>query len=493
MVSPRRCFRQRVEAVVRRRVVRFAGVLGLFSAAFVACGPSTEPSEFVDPPAGAGGSGLGNGGSGGGPSFGSCQGLACQQAHCDNGGTTTLSGIVNAPNGTLPLYNAIVFVPQAPLDPIEDGANSCDHCGSVSGKPLVATITDVHGRFTLKDVPSGKDIPLVVQVGKWRRQITVPNVGACTDTSLAPETTRLPKNQQEGHIPKIAITTGRCDQLACLLPKLGLDATEYTPNSGSGRLHVYRGSADASKYNHVAPPGPVPAPAPSGSPDATSLWDDAAALKKYDMLLLSCECGEHLETKPGSAIRAMYDYASNGGRVFASHFHYVWGQDSGPLASTAQWAGSPSNPENPPGPFLVDTTFPKGAALAEWLVAAGASSTPGVMPISQPRENVGAVVSPTQRWVYRKTGDFFMPESAKYMNINAPVGKPPEAQCGKFVFADMHLYGGDVQPPTGALPDDGYPASCSKDLTPEEKALAFLFFELSSCVGDDSKAPQPPR
>ena len=44
----------------------------------------------------------------------------------------------------------------------------------------------------------------------------------------------------------------------------------------------------------------------------------------------------------------------------------------------------------------------------------------------------------------------------------------------------MHLYGGDVQDPATALPDDNFPASCGTTLTPEEKALAFLFFDLSS-------------
>jgi hypothetical protein len=67
-----------------------------------------------------------------------------------------------------------------------------------------------------------------------------------------------------------------------------------------------------------------------------------------------------------------------------------------------------------------------------------------------------------------------------------------DQQCGKFVYADMHLYGGDVQDPATALPDDGFPTTCGATLTPEEKALAFLFFDLSSCIQDDTKPPAPP-
>ena len=53
-------------------------------------------------------------------------------------------------------------------------------------------------------------------------------------------------------------------------------------------------------------------------------------------------------------------------------------------------------------PFFVDTTFPKGAALADWLVGVGATSTHGEIPISQPRYDVATVIAPTQRWVYEK-------------------------------------------------------------------------------------------
>ena len=458
---------------------------------FIACGSSDDGSGFGDNVPGNGTGGTSGGTLAGDKPKGPCEGLECLQVDCTGGATTTVSGIVTAPNGTLPLYNAIVFVPNAPLDPLADGA-SCDRCGSVSGKPLVSAVTGVDGKFVLKNVPVGKDIPLVVQVGKWRREIKLPSVAQCVDNPITDaNVTRLPKNQAEGHIPKIAVTTGRCDQLACLLPKLGLDASEYTSSTGTGRLHLYRGAADP-------PSKPIAAPAPAGTPDAEPLWSDVNALKKYDMLMLSCECGEHTENKPPVARQAVYDFASSGGRVFASHFHYVWTQ-TGPLAGTAQWMGSQSNPENPTGPYLVDQTFPKGAAFSQWLVAVGASSTLGEIPISQARENVGGVTAPTQRWVYRKRWaipgvlpDPIIPESTKYLNVNLPIGTPVENQCGKFVFADMHLYGGDVQPEATALPNDGFPGTCSKALTPEEKALAFLFFDLSSCVQDDTKPPTAP-
>jgi hypothetical protein len=462
-----------------------AGALVAGALTMTACG-SEAGNDTVDEKGGNGSSGGSSGKLG---ESAPCTGIACQQVQCaDPNVTTTVSGIVTAPNGTLPLYNAIVYVPSEPLEPLAEGA-SCDRCGSVSGKPLVAAVTGADGKFVLKNVPVGKDIPLVVQVGKWRREVKLGNVAECVDNPITDvNVTRLPKSQAEGHLPKIAVTTGRCDQLACLLPKLGIDASEYTPSSGNGRLHIYRGAAHSS----------VPAPAPAGSLDATELWNDVDSLKKYDMVMLSCECGEHNESKPNAAKQAMYDFASMGGRVFASHYHYAWTQ-TGPLKGTAQWLGGSASSESK-GPFFVDTSFPKGAALADWLVGVQATTKHGEIPISQPREDVGSVVAPTQRWVYEKRWlvpgvieDPVMPQSTKYLSVNTPVGKTTEDQCGKFVFADMHLYGGDVQDPgPTALPNDAFPGSCSKDLTPEEKALAFLFFDLSSCVQDDTQPPTAP-
>jgi hypothetical protein len=147
-------------------------------------------------------------------------------------------------------------------------------------------------------------------------------------------------------------------------------------------------------------------------------------------------------------------------------------------------------------PYYVDTSFAKGEALSKWLVAVDATKKLGEIPISQPRENVGSVRSAAQRWVYSKTANpdrvDEIPQATKYLSVNTPVAKPAAEQCGKFVYADMHLYGGDEQDPATALPDNAFPKSCGTTLTPEEKALAFLFFDLSSCIQDDAKPPVAP-
>src|SRR5262249_31611196 len=116
-----------------------------------------------------------------------CTGLQCQLAECSNGATTTISGVVYDPAGNNPLYNAQVYVPVLPraaLPAFTSGA-TCDTCGGTGAfNALRATQTDAAGRFTLSDVPAGEKIPVIVQMGKWRRAIVLSKVEKCTDNTV---------------------------------------------------------------------------------------------------------------------------------------------------------------------------------------------------------------------------------------------------------------------------------------------------------------------
>src|SRR6185436_16240450 len=102
------------------------------------------------------------------PDGGACTGLQCRIEVCDGGAKTTLSGTVYDPAGLVPLYDVLLYVPNAPLDPLSTGP-SCDRCDSpVSGQPVTATLSDANGQFKLRNVPSGDGVPLVIQIGKWR-------------------------------------------------------------------------------------------------------------------------------------------------------------------------------------------------------------------------------------------------------------------------------------------------------------------------------------
>src|SRR5882724_11009625 len=157
------------------RVMALAFVLTIACAKVVAP-PNAAPGDAgVDgrglaPPFWTGGASGGSGGSAGTSGGGSttCKNLQCQQVPCA-GATTTVSGTVYAPNGMLPLYNVRVYVPNAPLPPAVAGV-TCDQCAGIKGTVSVvaSALTDAHGAFKLENVPAGKNIPLVMQVGKWR-------------------------------------------------------------------------------------------------------------------------------------------------------------------------------------------------------------------------------------------------------------------------------------------------------------------------------------
>src|SRR6185369_3932599 len=117
-----------------------------------------------------------------------------------------------------------------------------------------------------------------------------------------PQLSRLPRNRSEGDMPRIAITTGGCDNLVCLLPKLGIDASEYGIAGDDKRVVFYAGNdyLDDSGKNGRGKFGTQL----SKMTDASQLWGNLSELKKYDMAVLSCECNEYSPdfiTPPASA------------------------------------------------------------------------------------------------------------------------------------------------------------------------------------------------
>jgi len=168
-----------------------------------------------------------------------CKNLQCKQVTCAGGGTTSVSGTVWNPAKTDPLYNVVVYVPNATPDTFKPGI-SCEKCGTVSGEPLATALSGADGKFRIDNVPVGDNIPLVIQIGRWRRQVIIPKVTECVDNPLSGDLTRLPKNKKEGDIPLTAIVTSTYDPTECILRKIGIDDAEF--NIGTGRIHLYKGS-----------------------------------------------------------------------------------------------------------------------------------------------------------------------------------------------------------------------------------------------------------
>lgn len=401
-----------------------------------------------------------------------CVGLECDIPDCTEG-ETTISGKVFAPNGTLPLYNALVYVPNAKLDPLPVGV-TCDQCGGVaSGSPIANALSGPDGSFKLTHVPAGKNIPLVIQMGKWRREVTLPTVKACAANALPPPLTRLPKNRKEGNIPTIALTTGGCDNLGCMLPKVGIDPSEIgVPSDGDSKaVHVYLGSRGEG---------------PSGSGSAASLWTNVTTMKKYDMLILSCECNEAPTNKGKSANTAMTEYLNAGGRIFTTDYMYTWYRDTTDPAlksATSITGGAPGRPS----PIALNTSFPKGQALADYLKSAFPASVPvksAQVPFDAVFGNI-ASLDPAKAQSWSAENVAMATKFPRIFTVNAPAGVPVDKQCGKGVHIDAHVNSTDKV-------NSSYPLSCSSQLKEGEATLAFFFFDLASCIQDDSKPPITP-
>jgi hypothetical protein len=317
----------------------------------------------------------------------------------------------------------------------------------------------------------------VITVGKWRREITIPSVESCVEAPLAAADTRLPRTRAEGSIPKVAITTGASDTLECLVRKLGVDDTEIGKEGDQRRIHFYKGNGIGAF--EVGFPGGV-----GGLPSATPFWASRDKLKAYDIVMLSCEGGQNGDTKPQGALDAMKGYADLGGRVFASHSHNIWisGQleIGGGSQKPAVWdtLGSWSTAASMfNGPVKIDEIGnPKGMAFANWMQNVGASpTTRGEFDVTNGRTS-SLTSDPTrvERWVHQKNTGM----NPQMFQFTTPVESPINDRCGRVVFTDMHVSG----QPADLTP---YPTQCmgGTTLSPQEKALAFSFFDIASCVG----------
>jgi hypothetical protein len=450
----------------------------------------------------------------GGPPVQCPSNLQCNVA-CTGNATTTISGKVFDPAGKNGLFNVSVYVPATPLQPLPKGVptgmQACSCAALYPSGALVSTSTAEDGTFTLTNAPVGAQVPLVIQVGKWRRQFMI-NVAQCMDNpqpngKLAFPTT-VAATEMIDSIPDIAVSTGSADTLECLMRRIGLDESEYVAGAaGAGHVHVFSGGTNNGGTT-VRLGRPEMPPMPGAPESSTQLWASQQQMMPYDIVLLSCEGGETYNANPP----ALEAYLDAGGRVFASHFHYAWfagplqtmqnysaPADWGPALATWQGGGGQNN--GVIGSTIDQTLngstmpFPKGVSLLKWLGFVNGLGRNGVpaqeLSIYQPRFNstVAAANKPSQSWI---TADNASGNAGAtmYLSFDTPVNPPlaPDntpQYCGRAVFSDLHVAG---DPTTMDNPPP--PGGCTNtDLSPQEKALEFMLFDLSACVIPDSVVP----
>jgi hypothetical protein len=408
-----------------------------------------------------------------------CIGLQCALVICGAADTTTISGRVFDPAGKNPLYNAEVYIPlypSAPLPPFNSGA-SCDTCGGAQALDAIrATQSDANGNFTLSDVPTGSNVPVVVQMGKWRREIVLKNVGSCTSNVVTNNCTapnpadcvfRLPRNQTDGFdpelgtytkadMPQTAIISGNADPFDCLLLKAGIDPEEVGDSSSNKRIHYYASDSAAGSTLDLAYGAKI-----KGSALWNNLQGAAPNLMSYDVVLLPCEGGtfdKQKTTGTTTPYTNILRYANAGGRMFATHYGYSWLAFPKPYGtapdnwdavadwapakvrqSGTSWTGGSINTQDPLT-GQVNTAFPKGAVFSQWLTNVSASSVPRRLMIHEGRQDLAAVGATTQSWMTGK--DLGVAASPAYPNLftyNTPYGVEASHQCGRVVYSDFHV------------------------------------------------------
>jgi hypothetical protein len=499
----------------RPRSTRFAVPLFVLAAA-CGCGGTKGQGGFPSDP--TNGSDAGTSSDAGMPAFGdsgptnpqgppagpgSCTNLQCQVHSCSGGGAgAQITGQVFDPAGRDPLYNVVVYVPNSPggkLDPIPLGINaaSCSCDALFSGDPMAVALTDTSGGFTLTGTPDGQDIPLVVQIGKWRKEITLPSVAPCATTNAGKIT--LPKNFSDGayaSVPNIAVSTGGADSLECLLARVGVSESLFTGSTSGPGIHVFQGSGGSAAASSQSSPA--------------ALWNNLPDLLRYDIVMLSCE-GSPTTGVDATTAGHLASYVSAGGRVFAEHYHYAFFVDGSgtaypPFTNVASWPGVSGNdqPYSSDIRGVIETTlaggqkFPEGAALNAWLGTVGAlSSGEIVVPAANARADatVGAGNLATA-WV--QTDPSVSPPSTQYFSWDMPLNAPKNdagvpQYCGRAVFSDMHV-SGSANDYSGKPPGVA-PTGCNSTatLSPDEKAIEFILFDLSSCLVPIGSTPQPPN
>jgi hypothetical protein len=376
---------------------------------------------------------------------------------------------VYAPNGTDPLPNVTVYIPNAPVSAFTPGV-SCPVVGQApSGSPLVGTTTGVDGSFTLVNVPVGSNIPLVIQSGRWRRQLTIAGTTACTANPLPANFAVMPKNQSEGDIPKIAIATGSVDEVECVLRKVGIADSEFTNPGGTGRVNLYSGSNS---------PGAL---IDSTTPSQGTLMANPATLSQYDVLMLPCQGGQYIQ--PAAQLANFINFANAGGRVYSSHYSYVWMYNNPPFNGVANWAVN-QNGTLGTGTATIDTTFSDGQTLAQWLQEVGASTTLGQAALNTIKHDMNGVIAPTRSWMTLNQTLNTDTSPVMQMTFDTPIGAGVN-QCGRVLFNEYHVEN-PASSPTGVK----FPNECpNSPMTPQEKLLEYSLFELANDGGGPTMAP----
>ncbi len=424
----------------KRWIIGFLAVLATACAASNGANTKSSPNDDTSSDGGAGGAGGQGGGDGPAVTVG---GLGGSTTSTSSGGVANakLAGTVFAPEGSIPVSGALVYLVKDAPAPIPSGA-FCAKCIEITASmPYALSAAD--GRFEF-DAPAGS-YKLVVTHGMFRRVRAIEVAEGQND--LAPALTTLPGKSGVGDdIPNMAVIADGYDDVYNTLAKLGLGQVDST-----GEL--IEGSASFSIYDDWD--------SPLG--DGASLFTDLSELQQYHIVFIPCTDAFDDYLALPKVQQNLRKYVEAGGRLYVTDYSYEvinrafsgrieWHGGDGSLGSATVVAYDAPAVISDPG-------------LADWLQAQNISSFDLVDSFTI-IDSVHEYQAPDEDGIIKT----FKPKV--WMNSVIPnLGTRPatvtfQHGCGKALFSTYHTEG-----------------QFGVGLMPQERALLYTILEVAVCIG----------
>ena len=421
----------------------FAAVLGgsVLALALAACG-STKARGFDEPAPAGPAAGQPTGSSGDLGSSGATPGAPT--------GIGTLVGTVLAPEGTVPISNALVYLAPSMPAPLAAGV-FCDKCVELpAGTPY--TYSKADGTFKLPVFTAGSQV-LVVQKGHFRRARSI--VAAAGDNPVAGNLTTLPGTPDVANgdeIPKIGVAYGGFDKIELSLKKLGVTSFD--------------------RY------GKDPFNDPKGLPPSIGqqmdLINSQQTLAQYHIVLLPCALAGLSCGAPTSAQKDnLRNYVSAGGKLYVTDYSYEFVNQTWPGFIT--WKDKDGNDTNANSAW-------GSACTGEAHDAAGTANDPGLSSWLGAIGDTSFTLQGSWTSISKVNAMPGTDADGKPVTVTPKVwmtnsGSGPatvsfDQQCGRVLYSTYHAEG-DVD----------------SALLAQEKALLFILLEVGVCIGEQP----PPR
>ncbi len=435
-----------------RRLAR-TGMLGLALALLACSAGKSSPSSIKAGDAGADSSGF----------------APFDAAFDANGDTSqpvlsTLTGTVKAPEGTIPISGALVYlVPTAP-DAIPSGVY-CDTCVKLEvGTPY--TFSKADGSFSLGAVSLGSQM-LVVQKGQFRRVRSI-NVTAGS-VAVPVAMTTMPKKTDAAAgdtIPHMALVNGTWDAIDVSLARMGLGTIVTTTDP---IFHIPTTGVDKKTAPYDYYYGD-PAYVPGSKGDYTKILDDYSVLSQYHVIFLPCSwsSGTTCDTSQPAADDAkaktnLQNFVKAGGKVYATDYSYEfvrqifpgyvhWQEETSAIGS-ACLSGSWDSPAVSPDQGLTD--WLAAQSITSFSVQQNWTALSGVSPQQTVDEKGNPITETPKIWVNAT--------ASSYGTIPTTVSF--QQQCGRVLYSTYHT------------------ESSSSTLQPQERALLYILLEVGVCLG----------